>query len=76
MASALLYSSEIWLTNHPKKIIVQYDRALKTLLGVRKYANPDMYFIESGVLPVLDVIAKRRRKFLESKLRTPDVEEP
>ncbi len=76
VTSALLYSSETWLTNNPRKIIVQYNRAVKNLLGVRKFTSPDMCLIESGIPPVLDVIAKRRRKFLESKLREPNVEEP
>ena len=42
VVSALLYSSETWLTNNPKKLIVQYNRALKNLLGIRKYTSPDM----------------------------------
>lgn len=65
---------QIWLTGYPKMIIVRYNRALKNLRGVRKCTSPDMYLIESGVPPVLDVISRRRRKFLESKLRTPNVE--
>ena len=75
--SALLYSSKTWLVNHPKKLITQYNRAVKWMLGVRKYTSPDLCFIESGRQPVQDVLtARRRRKFLESKLRTPNNEKP
>ena len=76
MTSSLLYSTETWLTNHPKKLIAQYNRAVKCLLGVRKYTSPDLCLIESGIHPVRDVIARRRTKFLESKFRTPNEEEP
>ncbi|KAK4324397.1 hypothetical protein Pmani_004957 [Petrolisthes manimaculis] len=29
VTSALLYSTETWLVDHPKKLIAQYDRAVK-----------------------------------------------
>ena len=76
MTSSLLYSTETWLTKHPKKLIAQYNRALKCLLGVRKFTSPELCMIESGIPPVLDVIAKRRRKFIEDKLQQQSQEEP
>lgn len=76
VTSGLLYSVETWLVNHPKKLVAQYNRAVKCLLGVRKYTSPDLCFIESGIHPVLDVIARRRKKFLKSKLRGTNNEEP
>lgn len=76
MTSSLLYGSETWLTKHPKKVIAQYNRAVKCLLGVRKYTSPDLCLIESGIRPVLDIISRGRRRFLESKLTAPNEEEP
>lgn len=76
VTSALLYSSETWLVNHPKKLVTQYNRAMKCLLGVRKYSSPDLCFIESGIQPVQDVIARRRRKFLDAKFEAPNRDEP
>lgn len=43
---------------------------------MRKYTSTDLCFIESGIQPVPDVVAMRRKSFLESKLRTPNNEEP
>ncbi len=76
VTSALLYSAETWLLDHPKKLILQYNRAVKCLLSVRKYTSPDLCLIKSGIHPVQNVIASRRRKFLESKLSVPNNEEP
>ncbi len=45
-------------------------------MSVRKHTSPDLCLIESGIHPVQNVIASRRRKFLESKLSVPNNEEP
>ncbi len=76
VTSALLYSAETWLLDHSKKLILQYNRAVSCLLSVRKNTSPDLCLIESGIHPVQNVIASRRRKFLESKLSVPNNEEP
>ncbi len=76
MTSSLLYSSETWLVANPRKIIAQYNRSLKCLLGVRKFTSPDLCMMESGIHPAQDVIDKKRQKFLESKMRVPHEDEP
>ena len=76
MTSSLLYSSETWLVVRPRKIIAQYNRSLKCLLGVRKFTSPDLCMVESGIHPAQDVIDKKRHNFLKSKLSTQHEEEP
>lgn len=84
VTSALFYDAETWLVNYLKKLIAQYNRAVKCLLSVRKHTSPELCFIESDIQPVFywiwysvqETIAKRIWKFLESKLRTPYKEEP
>ena len=76
VTSALLYSTETWLTNKFKRIEKQYNKLIKCLLAVRKNTSINLCLIESGISPVQLVITKQRKRFLESKLREANAEEP
>ena len=76
VTSALLYSSESWLTNKFKSLERQYNMMIKCLLGVRKNTSINLCMIESGIPPVIDLVKKRRYNFLKSKLDSADMEQP
>ena len=76
VTSSLLYSAESWLTDSIRPIENQYNQLVRCLLGVRRNTSMDLCLIESGILPVKHVIAKRRSKFLKSKLEVNDPEHP
>ena len=74
--SALTYSCESWLTDNCIGLKSQYSKLVKCLLGVRKNTSIDLCFIESGINPVNHILSVNRKRFLESKLASPDTEEP
>lgn len=76
VTSALLYSCESWLTNKVKSVERQYNSLVKCLLGVRKNTSINLCMVESGILPVIDLVKRRRKKFLKSKLESIDMEQP
>lgn len=76
VTSALLYSTETWLTNNYKYVARQYSKLVKSLLAVRKNTSNDLCLIESGIYPVDYVISNNRKRFLVSKLNRRDIEEP
>lgn len=76
VTSALLYSTETWLTNNFKYLTSQYNKLVKCLLAVRSNTAINLCLIESGIYPVHHVISKNRKRFLRSKLVVNDVEEP
>ena len=76
VTSSLLYSVESWLTDSIRPIANQYNQLVRCLLGVRRNTSVDLCLIESGIPPVQHVIAKRRSKFLKSKLKLNDPEHP
>jgi hypothetical protein len=64
LLSAILYSSESWLTNNLQNLEVQYHRALKALLGVRTQTINLLCRLELAKPPVQALISERRVKFL------------
>ena len=74
--SALAYSCESWLTDNCICLTSQYDKLVKCLLGVRKNTCVDLCLIESGINPINHILSVNRKRFLESKLASPDMEEP
>ena len=75
-ASSLFYGSETWLTDSLQKLIKSYNLLIKCLLGVRVNTSIHLCLAESGILPAQFLIASKRKRFLMSKLSTPDREEP
>ena len=73
--SALLYSSESWLTNNMKSIEKQYNKLIKCLLGVRKNTSINLCMLEAGIPPLSNVIFKKRRTFLLSRRDRMDIDE-
>ena len=76
ITSALLYSTESWFTNNPKRLTSQYNKIIKCALGIRVNTSTNLALTELGQDTVINVINKRRRTFLQSKLSTMDDEEP
>ena len=76
MSGALLYSTETWFTNNPKRLQAQYNKSVRSLLGVRPNTSSDLCLLESGIHPVEDIIMMRRYKFLKTKLSVDNYEEP
>ena len=76
VTASLLYSAESWLTNHIKPIETQYNQLVRCLLGVRKNTSIDLCLVESGIPPIHHVLAKRRCKFIKSKLEANDPDQP
>ena len=76
VSAALLYSTESWFTNNPKRLVSQYKKIVKCALGVRNNTSVNLALIELGQDTVIDIIRKRRITFLKSKLAAPDEEEP
>ena len=76
VTSSLLYSSESWLTNNIRGMEKQYNKLLKCLLGVRKNTSSNLCMLETGILPVKDLIERRRKSFLISKREHVDAELP
>ena len=54
----------------------QYNKLIKCLLGVRNNTSTNLCHIESGIRPITHVLSVRRKRFLESKVASPDMEEP
>ena len=76
ITSSLLYSAESWFTDSIRPIENQYNQLVRCLLGVRKNTSIDLCLMEAAIPPVKHVIAKRRCKFLKSKLESNDAEQP
>ena len=76
VTSSLLYSSETWLTDNPKRIVKKFNMLVRCLLGVRKNTSLNLCLVEAGIPPVEFLISKMRKNFLESKMRSPDLDEP
>ena len=76
VTSALLYSSESWLTESTRSIRTQYNQLIRCLLGVRNNTCIDMCMIEAGIPPLQHVITKRRCKYLKDKIEVNDLEQP
>ena len=76
VTSSLLYSTESWLSNNVKRIEKQYNQLVRCLLGVRKNTSINMCMLEAGIVPVRDLIAKQRCKFMKRKLETVNIEQP
>ena len=76
VTSSLLYSAESWLTDSIRPIENQYNQLVRCLLGVRRNISIELCLIEAGIPPVKHVIAKRRCKFVKSKLELNDAEQP
>ena len=74
--SALTYSCESWLTDNCTALTSQYSKLVKCLLGVRKNTSINLCSIESGINPVNHLLSVNRKRFIESKLASPDMEEP
>lgn len=64
VTSALLYSSESWLSNNLKVLEKQYNKMIKCLLGVRKNTSGNLCMVESGISPVQELVAERRLRFI------------
>ena len=76
LLSAVLYSSESWLTNNVQGLEKQYHRALKALLGVRTQSINLLCGMELAKPPIQAVISQRRIKFLRKFLAVGDAERP
>ena len=76
ISASLLYGSETWLTNNYAGISRQYNKVVKCLLGVRGNTSVNLCLVESGIAPMQNVVACKRKTFLESKLHEPDLGQP
>lgn len=76
MSGSLLYSTETWFTGNPKRLKAQYDRSVRSLLGVRHNTSIALCQVEAGIHPVQDKLIKRRFEFLRTKLQTRNSDEP
>ena len=76
MSGSLLYSRETWFTGNPKKLKAQYDRSVRSLLGVRHNTSIALCQVEAGIHPVQDKLIQRRFEFLRTKLQTRNSDEP
>jgi hypothetical protein len=65
MMSSILYSCESWFTNNVSGVAQVYNNTLKWLLGVRQQTCSDILYVESGYLPVKDLLIERQKHFLE-----------
>ena len=75
-SASLFYGSESWLIENPHSVIRAYNQLVKCLLGVRVNTAINLCLIESGIPTAKHVIEKRRRKFLLTKMRNQNAEEP
>ena len=73
--SALLYSSESWLTSSVPEIERTYNKLVRLLLCVRNNTPIPLCLIELGLNTVQYEIDKRRRGFLKANLNV-NLEEP
>ena len=76
ITASLLYSAESWLTDNIKPIERQYNFLVRSLLGVRNNTSIDLCLLESGIPPLINVLATRRCKYISSKLESLDEDQP
>ena len=62
--SSLLYGCESWIGADLKPMIKLYNWCLKKLLGVRKSTCNDVCYVESGYLPLPDIVKNKQHKFV------------
>mgnify|MGYP001545129845 CR=1 FL=1 len=65
LMSALLYSSESWLTGNLRQVQVLYMSVIKSLLSVRKTTPNDLCLIESSLPPLMSKVKEMQRSFLQ-----------
>ena len=76
IVSALLYGTETWLTSSFQPLEVQYNRVIKSLLGVRPTIPNDLCYNECGVPRIKDRILARRLSFISDHIRRADPARP
>lgn len=64
LMSSLLYGCESWIGADLKPMIKLYNWCLKKLLGVRKSTCNDVCYVESGYLPLPDIVRNKQHKFV------------
>ena len=66
LMSSLVYGCESWLGADLKPMIKLYNWCIKKLLGVRKFTCNDVCYIESGFLPLPDIVKHKQHSFLNA----------
>ena len=64
VTSALVYSTESWLSNSIKPIEAHYHTMIRSLMGVRANTSVKMCMLEAGIPPLSCIIKRNRQRFL------------
>ena len=66
LMSTLLYGCESWVGADMKPMLKLYNWCLKTLLGVRRSTCNDVCYVESGYMPLKDLVGLKQNTFFRS----------
>ena len=72
LPTKLIYGCESWFTEDYKSIELQYMRALRALLGVRKQTPNQVVLTECGMIELKELVRKCQQRFINSKLVDPE----
>ena len=72
LTTKLIYGCESWFTEDYKSIELQYMRALRALLGVRKQTPNQVVLTECGMIELKELVRKCQQRFINSKLIDPE----
>ena len=72
----LMYSCESWLTSNIKVIEKQYNKIIRSLLGIRKITSPNLCMLEAGIVPIKEIIRRNQKSFLIGKRENFDKDLP
>lgn len=70
LLSAILYSSESWLTNNYNPVKSMYFTAIKNLLGVRRTTANDLCLLELGMPSIDGYVKNSQYRFLKRLIET------
>ena len=65
LMSAILYSSETWLTDDLRSVEQVYNRTLKELLAVRQSTSNTLVYVEASTSDAKSAIKDKQARFLE-----------
>ena len=67
--TTILYACETWFCENFKEVRVMYMKLIKVMLSARRTSCNDICLIESGMLPLKDVIDLKRNKYIKQIFR-------
>ena len=74
--SSILYGCETWFTPSYGKIETMYMKIIKGMLSVRPSVCNDLCLLEASMLPIRQLIAARRNRYINKKFNNLNVDTP